>query len=182
MTEETRTDEDLLRAAARGDEDAWAELFNRYQRGICAFLYRVTGYPEVAEDLTQETFLMALRKYKTFKGLSRFSTWLFAIALNLARSWGRQQARAIEAAKSSLKRPAPIGPYETLERKDMARRVRQAVFLLPEPQREALVLSRYHAFKQEEIAEILDCSPDAVRGRIFRAMETLRGMLRKAEW
>jgi len=171
-------DEELLRAAAKGDAQAWATLFERHRAALYNFLLRLLGDAETAEDLVQETFLKALRKQRSFRGASRFATWLFAIGLNAARSWGRRQAVAQRVPPARTGRHEPAPP-EVAAQRERAEKIRQAIQLLPEEQREVLILSRYHDFSHQEIAEVLGCSSAAVRGRLFRAMETLRQQLRE---
>src|SRR5262245_21083915 len=82
------TDEELIAAVVRGDEEAMATLYRRYERPLHGFLTRYTGGRDV-DDLVQETWLRVVRAAPRFDISRRFSTWLFQIALNLSRDWRR---------------------------------------------------------------------------------------------
>src|SRR5258705_12619736 len=83
------TDEELIAAVAAGHEGAMATLYRQYERPLHAFLTRYTGGRDV-DDLVQETWLRVVRAAARFDPARRFSTWLFQIALNLARDWRRR--------------------------------------------------------------------------------------------
>src|SRR5512139_1654831 len=83
------TDEELIAAVAGGDEAALAALYRRWERPLHAFLARYTGGRDV-DDLVQETWLRVVRAADRFVASRRFSTWVFQIALNLARDWHRR--------------------------------------------------------------------------------------------
>src|SRR5258706_2134239 len=84
------SDEELVGRLARGEETALAELLRRYERPLSSFLYRHTAGRDV-EDLYQETWLRVVRNSSSFEVEKRFSSWLFQIALNLARDWHRRR-------------------------------------------------------------------------------------------
>src|SRR5215210_488356 len=77
--------EDLVAQARRGDEEAFRLIFERFARPLISFIYDMVGERELAEDLTQETFVRAYRNLGALREEARFSTWLFGIAKNVAR-------------------------------------------------------------------------------------------------
>ena len=111
--------------------------------------YRVIGREEDARDVCQETFLRAYRALPGFKGQAKFSSWLYRIALNLCRDWIRRQRRAPVHADAGRRRSVSrlageTGPVESIEdlvaRQELSAVVEEAMALLPEEQRTAIIL------------------------------------------
>src|SRR3989440_9151668 len=136
----TWTDEELVARSIGGDSDSFNELVLRWERPIYALAYRTIGREEDARDVCQETILRAFRALPGFKGQAKFSSWLYAIALNLCRDWIRRQRRA-----PVMQPPEGVdlvdlvsdhGPSESIEelvaRQELSAIVEQAMKLLPE--------------------------------------------------
>ena len=147
------------------------QAFDQYHQSIFRFLYRLTGRPEVAEDLTQDAFLALLRapgRFDAARGSAR--TYLFAIARNLAlkqfRDFGGEEALDDEAEFAA--------PGQSLE---IGAAVAQAVESLPPLQREALILFEYEGLTLEEIADVVSADPGTVKSRLHRARERLKRVL-----
>ena len=174
-------DQALLRAAAGGDRECLAQLLDRYQGRLWRLLLRLTGGPQEAEDLLQETFVRVLRSYRTFSGHSSFATWMYAIALNVFRSRLRKQRRQTPQPVDLMAVSGTASPETSAEQHEAAEQVRRAVQSLPEQQRSAIILSRYEGMSYEQIAEIFGCSVDAVKQRVRRAMAHLRELLKGLE-
>lgn len=189
--EEPASDERLLQQACRGNKGSLDRLFGRHRDRLWRLLLRLADDRAEAEDLLQETFLRALKGSRSFRGQGKFSTWLYAIALNLVRSKWRRQGRTprevsgdpdalAQAGLGARSRDTANDPSALAERMEASQRVRLAVESLPEPQRVAIVLSRYEGMSYEEISRIEDCSIDAVKQRVRRAMirlsESLKGL------
>jgi len=173
---EPDSDEALLRDATGGNVKSFERLYERHRARMWRFLWRATGDAHDTDDLLQETFLRALRAADRFRA-GRFTAWLYAIALNLVRSQRRRRRRHAE--------PGPAGagedPSDQAARNETAERVRDAIAQLPEPQRAAILLSRYEGLSYEEIAEAEGCSVDAVKQRVRRAMIGLSARLGEQE-
>lgn len=90
----TRTDEELVAGAIRGDAECFKELMIRWELPIFALAYREIGREEAARDVCQEAFLGAYRALPGFRGQATFSSWLYRIALNVCRDWMRRERRA----------------------------------------------------------------------------------------
>jgi len=82
-----------IRDSQQGDHEAFAALVRQHQQMIQAVTYRMTGSLADAEDLAQETFVQAYRQIHYFRGESKFSSWLYRIAVNLCLNWKRRQGR-----------------------------------------------------------------------------------------
>jgi RNA polymerase sigma-70 factor (ECF subfamily) len=160
------SDEELVGRLARGEETALAELLRRFERPLSSFLYRHTGGRDV-EDLYQETWMRVLRSAASFDRERRFSTWLYKIALNLARDWHRRPPPEASDA------PAAAADSVELARAEAGIDVGRLLGELPEPQREVLILRFYHDLAEEQVAEILDCPRGTVKSRMHHALARL---------
>lgn len=170
-------DDQLMARGAQGDEEAFRLLVTRWERPVFAFLERMLGSREEAQDLGQETFVRVFEQATRYRASGRFRSWLFRIAGNLARS--RLRRRRIvgwvpfDAFRHDRASDEPGAEEHTL-RGERRRAVRAALARLPRRQREALVLRRYHDLSQEEIAAAMNTTVAAVESLLSRAMATLR--------
>jgi RNA polymerase sigma-70 factor, ECF subfamily len=185
-------DEVLAARAAAGEEPAFAELVSRYQARVYRLACRLTADEGDAKDVLQEAFLAAYRGLPTFRGESRFSTWLYRIATNAALMHRRARARRpTESLEVFLPRfdadgrhaaePADLAAAsradELLDRKLLAEKARAGLDRLPDIYREAFVLRDLEEMTTPEVAELLGIDPAAVRQRVHRARLLLRGYL-----
>src|SRR3984893_18000892 len=115
----TWTDEELVAKSISGDADSFNELILRWERPIYALAYRTVGREEDARDICQETFMRAFRALPGFRGQSKFSSWLYRIALNLCRDLMRRQRRTpvVQAPDGVdlVELAAAEGPSESIE-------------------------------------------------------------------
>ena len=180
---------DMARLAA-GHDGALDALMARHAQRLFQYLLRLLQNEVEASDLAQEAFVRVYLNRAKFKPAAKFSTWLYAIATNLARDLQRQRARHPHVSLEAEKDESGQGFHETLpdtrpdasENLDSAERaeaVRRAVATLPEELRAPLLLSVYEDKSQAEIGEILDCSAKAVETRLYRARQQLRARLDK---
>jgi RNA polymerase sigma-70 factor (ECF subfamily) len=180
---------DMSRLAS-GHEAALSDLMGRHGLKLFHYLIRQLQDEAEAADLAQETFVRVYLHCRKFKRSASFSTWLYTIATNLARSHLRSRARRpqvsleveSEATGASLKDTLPeqgFSPSEALQAEERAEAVRSALALLPEELRTPLILAEYEELPQSEIATVLDCSAKAVETRIYRARQQLRSILKK---
>ena len=178
----TWTDEDLVSRSKGGDVESFNQLILRWERPIYAFAYRVIGREEDARDVCQETFLRAFRSLPGFKGQAKFSSWLYQIAMNLCRDWMRRQRRAPTVQMAEGADPEELaaegGPVESIEdlvaRRELSAVVEEAMALLPEEQRTAIVLKEYHGMTFQEIATLQGCPLSTVKTRLYQGLSVLR--------
>jgi RNA polymerase sigma-70 factor (ECF subfamily) len=179
--------EDMARLVA-GHEASLDDLMGRHAERLYHYLLRVLRNETEAADLAEEAFVRVYEHRAGFKARSKFSTWLYTIATNLARDVQRYRARhpqvSLDAAAGETGRDfkeilpdAGPSPRQSLEAEERAEAVRRAVTALPEELRVPLVLAEYEEKTHEEIAQILDCSAKAVEMRIYRARTQLRTQL-----
>lgn len=175
------TDEVLLKRAGEGDQAAFLELYDRYRQPIFRFAYRLLGEVDIAEDVTHDCFLSLIRKPENFRPeRASLKTYLFAAARNLALKHFRNTGR--ETGLDELTEEPELSPRHAPLRKlldeELAAEVRRAVFSLAPLQREALILFEYEGLSLNEIADITGADVGAVKGRLYRARERLKAVLR----
>ena len=178
----TFTDEELVSRSRGGDVDSFNQLILRWERPIYALAYRVIGREEDARDVCQETFLRAFRALPGFKGQAKFSSWLYRIALNLCRDWIRRQRRAplvqvpegVDPADLAAEREPAESIEDLVSRRELSAIVEEAMALLPEEQRTAIVLKEYHGMTFQEIADLQGCPLSTVKTRLYQGLSVLR--------
>ncbi len=183
----TLTDDELVARSMGGDAESFNQLILRWERPIYALAYRVIGREEDARDVCQETFLRAFRALPGFKGQAKFSSWLYRIALNLCRDWIRRQRRAPVMQIPEGVDPGDLlaerGPVESIEefvsRRELSAVVEEAMALLPEEQRTAIILKEYHGMTFQEIADMQGCPLSTVKTRLYQGLSVLRRRLEK---
>ncbi len=182
-----RSDVQLMLGVKAGDDASFELLLAKYRSPLMHFLFRMVRDAATAEDLVQEVFLRVYRARKKYAPSAKFTTWLFRIATNLALNsirdtrnekmgisidesagGGESEQRRVDVQD---KRP---GMVERIMERDRAAVIKRAILALPEKQRAAVLLHKYHDLDYDEIAGILDCSESALKSLLFRAYETLR--------
>jgi RNA polymerase sigma factor (sigma-70 family) len=177
------TDEHLVEAVKAGDADAFAVLFRRYRPEIARYAGRKLGDDGRAEDVVQETFLLALRGIRSLDRPSGFKAWLFRIAHNACIDQVRRRGRSEEVPFDAdrlgpgdeirLFRQAPSTHAALTQRQDMEH-LRQAFVGLPVAQAEILILRELEGLSYEDIAARMGISRSAVESLLFRARRSLR--------
>ena len=171
----------LVRAAQRGDEDAFARLVETHMRAVYALAYRMMGDHDDADDVAQETFLRAHRALERFDERYAFYTWLRTIATRVAlnelakrRRRRTEGGETFDAASLTVALSAPDA-QEELEADETRERLAAALVQLPDEYRSAIVLRVHEQLSYEEIASALEIPVGTVMSRLSRA----RGMLRQ---
>ena len=188
------SDEYLLQKYLDADVAAFNILIQRWQKRIFNFIYRNVGDYEEARDLTQETFAKAFLKARDLHDRTRFSSWLYKVALNECRMAFRRtrgkQSVPIELFQQQDAQEAELGramaqrdesPQERLEREEGVARLREVMRMLPEEQRLVILMKEYENLKFHEIAEILDTPLSTIKSRMYLGLKTLRRLLVQKE-
>ncbi len=171
------TDEDLLARIARNDGAAVREMVGRKLPRILAVAVRILGDRVEAEDIAQETFIRIWRQASRWEsGRARFDTWLYGVALNLCRDRLRRRREVYIAEPPETADPGPP-PDRGLEDGDTLRTVEAALAMLPERQREALVLQYYEELSNTEAAAAMGVSIEALESLLARGRRNLRAFL-----
>jgi RNA polymerase sigma-70 factor (ECF subfamily) len=170
----------LLELIAKGDHQAFREIYDTYYKRIYLFSYRQLGEGESAQEVANEVMLAVWKGAKRFRGESKPSTWIFGIAVNKVR-------------KAIKKKPPPHKDLETVEKEadntitqddatysvELREKMRMAINKLSPEHREVLDLTYYQGLSIKEIAEIVDCPPNTVKTRMFYARKRLGGILQE---
>jgi RNA polymerase sigma-70 factor, ECF subfamily len=178
-------DRDLVESWRQGEPEAFAALVRRHQRRVFGLLLRMLGNREEAEDAAQDTFLNLHRHGHRFRHESRFSTFVYRVAVNAAlnrrRSLGRRRAHADafnEAQSFAPLAPAALpDPERALAGDELRARIGRELLTLPEALRAPVVLFDIEGLSYGEIAEVLEVAEGTVKSRIHRARQALRSRL-----
>ena len=182
------SDEDLMARVAEDDERAFPELVRRFQGRVMNLISRVLNDRECADDLAQEVFVRVYVHRRNYRRGSKFSTWLFTIAANLAKNEIRRRVRrrnwfSLDALQETLKDSAiqladpTEGRESRMEREQLQQAVALAIAAVPGKYRLALVLRDIEGLSYEEIAQVLSIPGGTVRSRINRARSMLKRKL-----
>jgi RNA polymerase sigma-70 factor (ECF subfamily) len=174
-------DAELVARWRQGEPAAFEALLRRWQQPVARFLTRLLGQPDPAADLCQEVFLRVFLAGPRYREQGAFSTWLYRIALNVARDAGRRARLPLEP----LPEPGPAAgatPVDVCERRELAQAVTQALAELPEALREVLVLRHYEDMNFEEMARVLGTPASTLKSRFATALTRLRMSLQQRGW
>lgn len=177
-----RTDVELVQATLAADEAAFAVLLERYLSLIKGFLFQLTRDREVAEDLTQETFIKAWKHLRRFDQKRSFKTWLFTIAHNNARDFFRKHKEISFTALSSDEEnnfgediaDQNILSDEVLARSDVVHEIDQVLAEMPVAYRTLLLLHFREDLSLQEIATMLGEPYNTIKSRYFRSIKWLQ--------
>lgn len=192
--EKNRQPDRVQLGASTANKPPFEKVVERYYDSVFNLAMRLFGGDrEEALDLTQEVFIHAYQAYDRFRGESQVFTWLYRITVNLWKNRLKQLQREREHRWDILPdeldedeedaepfewEDTRLSPERLLEQKELAEAIQKAIDELPEEQRVALVLCDLEGLSYKEIAQILGCSVEAVKSRLFRARSTLRKKLR----
>ncbi len=175
------TDEDLLARIARSDSAAVREMVARKLPRLLALAARILGDRMEAEDVAQEAFLRIWRQAPHWEtGRARFDTWLYAIALNLCRDRLRRRREVYVVDPPETADPSSA-PDQRLHARDNTRTVESALAMLPERQRQAIVLQYYEELSNIDAAAVMGISVEALESLLARARRNLRACLENAD-
>lgn len=172
-----------IRRAVRGDEGAFEELIAPYLDATYRLCLRMMGSEQDAADMAQEALVRAWRSLSTYKGQSRFSTWLYRVTCNVCLDELRKRRWEQNQSLQQMQQEGfdPADPNETpegaAERRQTRRELAQAIAALSQEHRAALVLRDVQGLSYEEISEVLDVNLNTVKSRISRARAALREIL-----
>ncbi len=170
-------DAELVLQTQKGSPAAFEELVRNHQRMIHSLTFRMTGSLADAEDLAQEAFLRAYEQIGSFRGGSKFSTWLYRIAVNACLNWRQSEARRFQLHAQAAEEFSAQHAFNENCTGDQANEVQAALLKLPAKQRAAVVLTIYDGLNHAEAAQVLGCSETTVSWRVFAAKRKLKRLL-----
>ena len=183
MTPAVDLDTQLMLLVQKDDGSSFGELLHRNRNVVVNYRSRMVVNRAIAEELAQDVFIRVYRSRQTWEPTAKFSTWLYRIMTNVALNHFRDEKRTrrevsldtpdlLQVRREAQDRAELV--EDRLVREVAARRVRQAIRTLPPKQRAAVIMHKYDELDYARIAQILGCSPSAVKALMFRAYETLR--------
>ena len=175
-------DLELIQRVHTGDEDAFTELVKKYQKPVHALVWRKIGDFHIAEELTQDTFLIAYKKLGTLKKPQRFASWLYVIATRRCLAWLRKKRiwmQSLEGTSSSQYEKATYSQYIVEENERTAVEsqrdvVKKLLAKLPESERTVITMHYFSEMSSAEIGAFLGVSANTIRSRLRRAQQRLK--------
>lgn len=177
----------IVPKAQAGDLEALQELYSQYAQKILNYLYRMTGSREEAEDLAQDTFILAFKNIAALKDPEKFQSWLFRIAQNnvYQRFRGYQprlesidQDDAMELSELQKRAAPERDPEQSVLSSELESHIEKVISELPEKYRTVFVLSAVQKLSYQEISEIVDRSLASVKSDIHRARVEVRNKIK----
>lgn len=182
------SDEDLMESFQQGNERAFNELVLRYQVRLHNFLFRYTKDHQDCEDLVQETFLRVHKSKHSYERIAKFSTWMYTIALNLAKSLYKKKQRMLSVSihkddadpedREIVLEDSRILQDDKLHEKLCMEQLEKALMELPEEFREVVMLRDLQQLSYEEVTEITGVPMGTVKSRINRGRAQLQHLLK----
>ena len=180
----SNNDSELIEKVKKGNKMAFNFLMNKYYSRVYASLFSFTKSHEDSEDLTQMTFLKVWQQITTFRGDSAFFTWVYRIAINLAKNYVSSANFKKQKINTSIEdADIEIKSFDNTElsliHEQSLHEIRHFIDSLPESLRTAFTLREHDGLSYEEIGEITNTPIGTVRSRIFRARESILDFINK---
>jgi RNA polymerase sigma-70 factor (ECF subfamily) len=186
-TPSSPSDQELVKAAKKGDMVAFEELVARHRDKIYARAFSMMRNEDEAVDLSQEAWVKSWQRLKQFQGESSFGTWMTRIVINLCldqlRRRKRQRTESIEEMNEEsggVERQMPVvtvNPTERLERGELRKKIDHALGQLSYEHRTVLILHEFEEMEYKEIAKTMKCSIGTVMSRLFYARRKMAVLL-----
>jgi RNA polymerase sigma-70 factor (ECF subfamily) len=170
-------DLDLINRTLAGERGAFDELVIKYQKPLYSMLYRMVSDHDDASDLLQKTFIRAFKGLGAFERRSSFKTWLYQIAINLAKNIYRDRSRVQYVSIDDVVLKKDPRTLENLIQQENRLLLRQSLAELPEKQRMTLMLRVQEGKKFEEIAGIMKCSLGTSKANYHHAVQKLKKVM-----
>ena len=166
-------DRELVEKCCGGDQAAFTELVDRYQKTVFNTALRIVGDPEEAEDVSQAAFLKAYEKLDTFKPEFRFFSWLYRITVNESLNVLRYRKHFQRLEEGTAITEAPAVEVDRTDR------IQDALMGLKLDHRVVVVLKHLQGLSYGEISKVLEISPAKVKSRLFTARNILKANLKR---
>jgi len=187
MTNYELTDEELIKKFQEGDVGAYNQIVYRYKDRLLNFIYRFLNDLDRSEDLVQDTLLKLYTHKDSYKEIAKFSTWLYTIAANLARTELRKIKRRKTYSVTELSRDdrefiivsTDVGPGDENLSQNFEKNVQQALAELPDDFKTIIILRDIQELSYDEISKIVEVPLGTVKSRINRGRIKLQELLKK---
>jgi RNA polymerase sigma-70 factor (ECF subfamily) len=175
----SESEHELMHRIRGGDASSFERLVRRWERPVGRVLARYVGRDGEAEDLAQEVFLRVFGARDRYRASGAFSTWLFRIVLNVARSAHRRRRRAWQPLADQEPASPAAGVEQAAQWEEQSRIVEAAVSGLPPKLRDVLVLRQFGEMTFSEVARVTGLPESTVKSRVRAALERLRVELKR---
>lgn len=182
-------DEELMLQFQRGNEASFRTLVDRHKKRVFNLTFRFLSGNSDSEDVTQEVFVKVYFARTSYKPTAKFTTWLYVIVRNTClQAIKKIGTKTLVAGKSDSKDQNEMAsiadtnarnPSERMLFNEKSKKIGEAIGSLPESQRLVILLRRYDQLSYEEIAEVMNCSVQAVKSLLFRGRTSLREHLKE---
>jgi len=187
MSDFELSDEILIKKFQEGDVGAYNQLVFRFKDRLLNFIYRFVNDLDLAEDLVQDTLLKLYTHKDSYQEIAKFSTWLYTIAANLARTELRKKKRRKTFSVTELSREdrefiiasSDVDPSEDLSSQNFEKSVQRALAELPDDFKTIIILRDIQELSYDEISKIVDVPLGTVKSRINRGRVKLQQLLKK---
>ncbi|MBA2662016.1 MAG: sigma-70 family RNA polymerase sigma factor [Bradymonadaceae bacterium] len=183
----------LVERAQKGDRDAFKELVEKYQRKVYSICFGMLKNPDDSMDVSQEVFIKVYRYLEKFNQQSSFYTWLYRITVNMCIDHIRKNSRMrsvdyddsiarqddVEGDENILPSTLGINPDKVYGRKELRKKMLEALETLSEKHRTILILREVEGLSYEEIADVLNISKGTVMSRLFHARRYFQEALKE---
>ena len=174
----------LIEKAKNGNKGAFSILVNKYYPRVYATLFSFTKSKEDSEDLSQQTFIKVWQQLDSFRGDSAFFTWVYRVAINLAKNFVASSGYKKQKINTSIEQAEiDISSFEDIEsaviHKQSLKEIKNFINTLPESLKTAFTLREVEGKSYEDISVITDTPIGTVRSRIFRARESIIDFMQK---
>ncbi len=171
-------DIELIDRYIAGDGEAIEKLVMKYQKNIYALIYRMINDMEEAKDLTQKTFVRAVKGIRGFRKEASFKTWLYQIAINQSLNHiEKNKHKEVELEESMAGNQKGI--LSAIIEKEIKGHIKNAIDALPKRQQLAIILRVYDGLSCDETAQVMGCSEGAVKAHYHNAVKRLREILKE---
>jgi len=174
------TDAEIVSRIMSGDVDAYAVLVTRYRPRLSRYALRMLGNREDAQEALQDAFIRAYRAIGRCDDPERFGSWLFSILVNRCRTAGARSTRRARTFVSDEVATRSAAESHPAEQAAWREEIERALAQLDSDQREAFLLKHVEGLSYEEMAEITGAGVSALKMRVKRACDRLRGLLQEA--
>lgn len=183
-------DQELVKRAQAGENQAFDILVQRYQQKVTHLVYRYVRDSDVALDLAQDIFFKIFRNLVKFKGESKFSSWLFRIAVNdcidhIRRKKVRKEQSLDQFQEFGFDVPDPDERHDLtaqFEAAEERKHIRDALADLPENQRSVVIMKVYQDMTFDQIAEVLEEPVSTIKSRLYKALNVLGSTIRRDQF
>jgi len=187
QSQQPTPEREVLLNAQKGDQQAFAQIVQSYQRPVYNLCYRMLGNAEEAEDAAQETFLRAYTNLNKFNIDRKFINWVLTIASNhcvdrLRKRHIHLTSLEAEPYAEKITMPESVNPHRRAERQEISDKIQEWLNELPPDYRTPIILHYWYGYSYEEISTIMSITVPAVKSRLHRARKRIAEMISQSQY